>query len=201
MFACAAVACPDGLPASCASPAPTRTHRNALSCMRAWSATSEAIALSVRTDLVLGGVLGALRDAVLGSSRASTPVGRSQARVADQISLLDVRTVFGDGSLLAALSPGARGCALCAATSQPGRGASTCIRETIGLKAGAGSPRGASFSSRSTATRSRRSPGWARSTASAIARAAGAGGGADAARGHCRHLATLQLVTGVRRGA
>jgi hypothetical protein len=64
----------------------------------------------------------ARRAAVLGSSRASTPVGPSRARVVDQISMLDVRSVFGDGSLLAALSRGARGCALCAATSQPDRG-------------------------------------------------------------------------------
>lgn len=63
----------------------------------------------------------ARRAAVLGSSRASTPVGPSRARLVDQISVLDVRSLFADGSLLAALSRGARGCALCAATSQPDR--------------------------------------------------------------------------------
>lgn len=149
-----------GLLCECASPAPTRTHRNASSCMRSRSATPEAIALGVRTNpVVIRRVLGAQRDAVLGSSRASTPVGRSQARVVDQISLLDVRTVLGDGSLLAALSRRARGCALRAARSQPGRGGQHVIREAVDSKAGAISPRGASFSSRSTATRSRRSPG------------------------------------------
>jgi hypothetical protein len=55
-----------------------------------------------------GGVLGVPRDAMLGSSPASTPVSRSQARVVDPISLLDVRSVLGDASLLAALSRGAR---------------------------------------------------------------------------------------------
>ena len=61
-----------------------RTRCNALSCRRAWSAASEGMPLSVWTDpVVMGGVLGALRDAVLGSSRASTPVGPSRARVVD----------------------------------------------------------------------------------------------------------------------
>jgi hypothetical protein len=53
MFVRGTVACPDGSPVSCASPAPTRTHLNASSCTRAWSATSEAIALSVRTNPVV----------------------------------------------------------------------------------------------------------------------------------------------------
>ena len=75
MFVCGAVAGPDGSPVPCGSPAPTRTRWNALNCRRAWSATSEAMPLSVWADpVVMGGVLGALR-----CSAARGPV-RSWAR-------------------------------------------------------------------------------------------------------------------------
>jgi hypothetical protein len=170
--------------------------------MRAWSATSEAIALSGRTNpVVMRRVLGALRDAVLGSSRASTPAGRSQAQVVDQISLLDVRTVLGDGSLLAAHSRRARGCALCVATSQPDRGGQQVHLRDGRLEGRCYLTEGYLIFLQVDGDSIAAKPRGARSTASAIARAAGAGGGADAARGHCRHLAALQLVTGVRRGA
>jgi hypothetical protein len=70
-----------------------------------------------------------------------------------------MRTVLGDGSLLAAHSRRARGCALCAATSQPDRGGQQVHPRDGRLEGRCYLTEGTSLSSRSTATRSRRSPG------------------------------------------
>jgi hypothetical protein len=174
MFACGAVACPDG------SPVRARPRRARAGMHRAACAPGRRLRRQSRSECGPtrgrhGGVLGVLRDAVLGSSRASTPVSRSQARVVDQISLLDVRSVLGDASLLAALSRGGRGCAPCPASSQPDRGGRHVHPRDGRLEGWCYLNEGYLIFLQVDGDSIRRIPGGARSTASTIARAAGAG--------------------------
>jgi hypothetical protein len=171
MFVCGAVACPDGSPVPCGSPAPTRTRWNALNCRRAWSATSEAMPLSVWADPVVMG--GAPRcSAARGPAR---PWARREPGSSTRSACLTCAAYSATDRCWPRFLAAHAG-APCvpprhSQIAEPG----TCTRETVDLKADDIPPRGDLISLQVDGDSIAAKPWGARSAASAIAPAAGAG--------------------------